>query len=90
MIDGLDRQIGACTYLPKQEAASGERTRETTGELVRMLQQIISANAGCESMAADRLDLIRKSLSMVHRTGNAMQGYARSVQRIPKFLNVQI
>jgi hypothetical protein len=89
MIDGLDRQIAASTSPQEQGSASTGGMREATGELVPVLQRIMSADRECAPMVEDRLTLIRESLSMIQETGNAIHGYARNVQRIPKFLNVQ-
>jgi len=90
-IDGLDRRMTryARAGSVDRRPAIVRQMDKATGELSERLKQIVSVNHQCEAIASGRREGLKNEMIGINREGEGLQGYARGMQRMPKFLNIR-
>ena len=91
-IDGLDRRIDLHRREGRYARGSAIAARWETfsEEIGRTLEQIISANQACDTIAANSRETARRELMILRQKEQGLQRYAdRKTERTPKFLNLQ-
>lgn len=87
VIDGLDRLIGH--YRHTGPSDKNQRIAGLSADLRRVLKQIMSANHGCDAIAAGRCEGLGKDIMNIRRQEEGLHGYSPAQEKTQKFLNIR-
>jgi hypothetical protein len=67
-----------------------QRIATISEALSKKLKQLLAADHDCTATATNRCEAVRKELIVIRHQEKGLKGYALKMQRMPKFLNVQM